>query len=171
MCSIIGLNRADIKSLILGDDFQVEITNQNSAFAFVISGVHSDILNLQQAATAEGALHTHLLNVSLPYHSAFLKDSKNEFSEFIETIRFEKPRTKIISLVDQQILEEQGAIKDEVIKNLFTPLNWYQTQIEMLRSGVNLLVECGPGKNLVKNAKFIEGEYQFLTITGFLKTI
>jgi [acyl-carrier-protein] S-malonyltransferase len=169
MCSIIGLSRDDINSLILSEDLQVEITNQNSSFAFVISGVHSDILGLLKAATAEGALHTHLLNVSLPYHSTFLSDTKNEFSEFTETIRFKKSQTKIISLVDQQILTDPSMIKEEIIRNLYTPLNWYQTQSELLRRGVNLLIECGPGKNLIKNSKFIEGEYQFLTLTGFLK--
>jgi [acyl-carrier-protein] S-malonyltransferase len=171
MCSIIGLSREDINSLIHLLDLQVEITNQNSSFAFVISGVHSDIHDLLQAATAEGALHIHLLNVSLPYHSAFLRGTKNEFREFIETIRFEKPQTKIISLVDQQILLDPSMIKEEIIRNLYTPLNWYQTQSEFLKSGVNLFVECGPGKNLVKNAKFIDGEYQFLTLTGFLKQL
>jgi len=171
MCSIIGLSREDLNSLIRLNNLKVEITNQNSGFAFVTSGFHEDILSLLKAATEEGALHTHLLNVTLPYHSAFLSETKNEFREFIGKIRFEKPKTKIISLVDQQILEEQGAIKEEVIKNLFTPLNWYQTQTELLRSGINLFVECGPGKNLVKNAKFIDGEYKFFNGCDYLKTL
>jgi [acyl-carrier-protein] S-malonyltransferase len=171
MCSIIGLNREDINSIIKLNYLKVEITNQNSGFAFVISGVHADILDLLKDATEEGALHTHLLNVSLPYHSAFLRETKNEFREFIETIRFEKPHTKIISLVDQHILEDKADIKEEVIKNLFTPLNWYKAQSELIRSGVNLFVECGPGKNLVKNAKFIDGDYKFFNACDYLKKL
>ena len=169
MCSIIGLSREDLNSMISSLNLHVEITNQNSGFAFVISGLHSGILGLLQAATAEGALHTHLLNVSLPYHSHFLEETKAEFTGFIETICFKEPRTKIISLAGQRILEDPADIKIEVIKNLFTPLNWYQTQAELIRSGVSLFVECGLGKNLVKNSKFIEGEYQFLTLTWFIK--
>ena len=169
MCSIIGLGREDIHSLIYSLNLHVEITNQNSDFAFVLSGLHKDILNLLREATAEGALHTHLLNVSLPYHSHFLKETKFSFTDFIETIRFKDPQIKIISLIDQKILESQEDIKEEVIKNLFTPLNWYQTQTELLRAGITLFVECGPGKNLVKNAKFIEGKFEFLSLSRFLK--
>lgn len=171
MCSIVGLTREDINSLILSHNLRLEITNQNSSFAFVISGFHIDILKLLKVATEDGALHTHLLNVSLPYHSDFLMKTEQVFSGFIETIPFKDPQTKIISLINQQILENQESIKKEVIINLFTPLNWYLTQTELLRSGVNLLVECGPGKNLVKNSKFIEGEYQFLNLGGFFKQL
>jgi [acyl-carrier-protein] S-malonyltransferase len=171
MCSIIGLNREDINSLIYSLNLHVEITNQNSNFAFVISGLHSDILNLMQVATAEGALHTHLLNVSLPYHSVFLRETKNAFSNFIETIRFSKPKAEIISLIDQKILLYPENIKDELIRNLFTPLNWYQTQMELLNSGVDLFIECGFGKNLVKNSKFIEGEFKFYGVFDYIKRL
>jgi [acyl-carrier-protein] S-malonyltransferase len=171
MCSIIGLGRDDINSLIRSLDLHAEITNQNSNFAFVLSGSQEDILNILKAATAEGALHTHLLNVSLPYHSNFLKETRQSFSDFIETISFKDPLVRIISLVDQQILEDPAVIKEEVIRNLFTPLNWYKTQSELIRSGVNLFVECGPGKNLVKNPKFIDGEYKFFNGCDYLKKL
>lgn len=171
MCSIIGLSREDIVSLIRLHNLHVEITNQNSSFAFVVSGVHSDILNLLHAATAEGALHTHLLKVSLPYHSFFLRETKYIFSGFIEKMLFKNPQTKIITLVDQQILEDPLVIKKEVIRNLFTPLNWFQTQSELMKAGVTLFLECGPGKNLVKNSKFITGEYQFLKLSDFFKRL
>jgi [acyl-carrier-protein] S-malonyltransferase len=171
MCSIIGLSRNDINDLIHSLDLHIEITNQNSEYAFVLSGLIEDIVNLLKIATAEGALHTHMLNVSLPYHSAFLRETKNEFREFIETIQFANPQTKIISLVDQHILQNPMDIKNEVIQNLFSPLNWYQTQSELIRSGVNLFVECGPGKNLVKNAKFIDGDYKFFNACDYLKKL
>jgi [acyl-carrier-protein] S-malonyltransferase len=169
MCSVIGLDREDLARLIRLSGFRVEITNQNSNVAFVLSGWHEDILELMKAATAEGALHTHLLNVSLPYHSRFLKESGHTFRDFLETMLFANPRTGIISLIDQHIVQNKSEIKEELIKNLFTPLNWYQTQLELIRSGVTLFVECGPGKNLERNSKFIEGEYQFSGLSGFLK--
>jgi malonyl CoA-acyl carrier protein transacylase len=169
MCSMIGLNREDIARLIRLPGLRVEITNQNSNVAFVLSGRYEDILELMKAATAEGALHTHLLNVSLPYHSRFLKESGHVFRDFLETMLFANPRTRIISLIDQHIIQTKSEIKEELIKNLFTPLNWYQTQLELIRSGVSLFVECGPGKNLERNSKFIEGEYQFSSLSGFLK--
>lgn len=171
MCSIIGLNRDDIKGLISSHLLQVEITNQNSEFAFVLSGLHEDVSRLLEAAVKEGALHTHLLNVSLPYHSSFLKETRHSFGDFVEKISFANPQTKIISLIDQHILKDPTDIKEEVVKNLFTPLNWFRTQSELIKSGINLFVECGIGKNLVKNSKFIEGDFKFYTVSGFLNFI
>jgi [acyl-carrier-protein] S-malonyltransferase len=169
MCSIIGLNRDDIKGLISSHFLQVEITNQNSEFAFVLSGLHEDVQKLLETAVEEGALHTHLLNVSLPYHSSFLKETRHPFGDFAGKVSFTNPQTKIISLIDQHILKDITDIKEELVKNLYTPLNWYKTQSELLRSGVNLFVECGMGKNLVKNSKFIEGDYKFYSACDYLK--
>jgi hypothetical protein len=56
-----------------------------------------------------------------------------------------------------------------VVKNLFTPLNWFRTQSELIKSGINLFIECGMGKNLVKNSKFIEGDYKFYSVCDYLK--
>jgi malonyl CoA-acyl carrier protein transacylase len=64
----------------------------------------------------------------------------------------------IVSLVDQEILLEEDLLKQEVVRNLFTPLNWYQTQLYLQELGVNRFIECGSGKGLVKNARFIEGD-------------
>jgi malonyl CoA-acyl carrier protein transacylase len=171
MCSIIGLSREDINSLIDSQNLHVQITNQNSSFTFVISGLYEDIMSLLKTATDEGALHTHLLNVSLPYHSDYLRETKPAFSDFIKKIRFANPQTKILSLIDQQIPEDPADIIEEVINNLFTPLNWYQTQSELLRFGVNLFVECGLGKNLMKNSKFIEGEFKFYSVCDYIKKL
>jgi [acyl-carrier-protein] S-malonyltransferase len=169
MCSIIGLNREDINGLISSHFLGVEITNQNSEFAFVLSGLHEDILRLLNAAVQEGALHTHLLNVSLPYHSSFLKESRHSFGDFVGKISFTPPQTNIISLIDQHILKDPTDIREEVVKNLFTPLNWYRTQSDLVKSGINLFVECGMGKNLVKNSKFIEGDYKFYSAHDYLE--
>jgi [acyl-carrier-protein] S-malonyltransferase len=170
MCSIIGLSREDIRSLLTSRNFRVDISNQNSGFAFVLSGLYDDIQDLMKDATAEGALHTYLLNVSLPYHSVFLRETRPFFTKFLEKLHFNHPQTKLISLVDQKILYHPEEIKEELTRNLFTPLNWYQTQLELQRIGVGLFVECGLGKNLAKNSKFIDGEYEFLSLSGLIKS-
>ena len=171
MCSIIGLSREDINNMIYSLNLHVEITNQNSDFAFVLSGLHEDVQRLLEAARIEGALHIHLLNVSLPYHSTFLNKTRDSFGDFIEKISFANPQASIISLIDQRILTDPEVLKEEVVKNLFTPLNWFETQSDLLKSGIDLFIECGLGNNLAKNSKFIEGDFKFYTVSGFLNFI
>ena len=73
----------------------------------------------------------------------------------------------IVSLVDQDILLEEQSLKDEVVRNLFTSLNWYKTQLYLQELGINRFVECGSGKGIVKNARFIEGDAVFYTANSY----
>jgi [acyl-carrier-protein] S-malonyltransferase len=169
MCSIIGLNRTDISDLIRELGSEAGITNQNSPYAFVLSGTLTDILLLIGRAKSEGALHTTLLKVMLPYHSTLLNETRDIFGEFISSMEFNRPKSNIISLIDQRIMSDPEDLKKEVVNNLFTPLNWYQTQMELLQAGVNLFIECGFGNGLTKNARFIEGDFKFYSALDFLK--
>ena len=167
MCAIIGLNRSDIEQLIRKLDLELVIAIQNSVCSFSVSGLAKDISLLSDSAQQEGALSARILNVSVPYHSAFLKDTASGFSEFIAQMPFRNPKIPIVSLVDQEILLEENALKVEVVRNLFTPLNWYETQLYLQELGVNRFVECGPGRGLVKNARFIEGDAVSMTANVF----
>jgi [acyl-carrier-protein] S-malonyltransferase len=168
MCSVIGLSREEIETLIDGNRWRIRIVNRNCPVAFVLSGQFDDIQSFKEAAIEEGALNVHLLNVTLPYHSGFLANTKSVFGKFIDSMDIKKPETRIISLIDQRIIIDKADIRKELVSNLFTPLNWYLTQSALMELGVNRFVECGPGKSLVKNAKFIEGEYQFLSLSTLL---
>lgn len=167
MCSVIGLNRDDLTGLIGRNALDAEIAIQNSVCSFSISGSASDITRLVQMAQEEGALNTRIFNVTVPYHSQYLRNVESDFREFIAQISFRPPRMPIVSLIDQEILLEEQALKEEVIRNLFTPLNWYETQLYMQELGVSRFVECGSGKGLVKNARFIEGDAVTLTANAF----
>ena len=59
------------------------------------------------------------------------------------------------------------AFKNETVRNLFTSLNWYKTQLYLQELGVKRFVECGSGKGIMKNARFIEGDAVFLTANLF----
>jgi malonyl CoA-acyl carrier protein transacylase len=167
MCVIIGLNLDDLQQLIRKEKLNLKLAIQNSVCSFSLSGPAEDILRLTESAQKEGALSTRVLNVSVPYHCVFLKDTAVGFSEFVNQIQFRSPKMPIVSLVDQDILLEEHALKDEVVRNLFTSLNWYKTQLYLQELGISRFVECGSGKGIVKNARFIEGDAVFYTANSF----
>jgi len=167
MCSIIGLNQDDVEQLIQKENLNLKLAIQNSVCSFSISGTAEDVLRLTGYAQKEGALSTRVLNVSVPYHSVFLRDTADGFSEFVNQMQFRSPKMPIVSLVDQEILLEEHALKNEVVRNLFTSLNWYETQLYLQELGVNRFVECGSGKGIVKNARFIEGDAVSYTANSF----
>ena len=164
MGTLIGLNRKDIQQLIDQSGLRIEITNQNASHSFVVSGFGEDITKLLEHSKAEGALHVRDLDVSIPYHSRFLTDGAIDFEQKIKHLRFSAPRNQIVSLIDQTILTTGESMRHEVIRNLFHPLNWFNTNLMMLKQDITVFVECGPSKGLIKNAKFVDGNYRFYTL-------
>jgi malonate decarboxylase epsilon subunit len=164
MGSLIGLTGRDIHHLIDQSDLRVEITNQNASHSFVVSGYHEDILKLMELAKEEGALHLRDLEVSIPYHSSFLKEGAMNFAEQISHLEIKKPENQIISLIDQTFLSTPSIIRQEVVNNLFYALNWFRTKQVMLERHISVFVECGPSKGLVKNSKFVDGNFRFYTL-------
>ena len=167
MCAIIGLNLDDLEQLISKNQLKLKLAIQNSICSFSYSGEADDILTLTSKAQEEGALSTRILNVSVPYHSFYLQNTAEAFGEFVNQMQFRNPKMPIISLVDQEILLEEHSLKAEVVRNLFTPLNWYTTQLYLQELGVHRFVECGSGKGIVKNARFIEGDAVSYTANSF----
>ncbi len=167
MCAIIGLNQDDLEQIISKEKTNLKLAIQNSVCSFAISGTSEDLVRLTESAQKEGALSTRVLNVSVPYHSDFLKDTAPGFSEFVNQMQFRSPKMPIVSLIDQELLLEEHLLKNEVVRNLFTSLKWYETQLYLQELGVNRFVECGSGKGIVKNARFIEGDALFYTANSF----
>ncbi|MEI7499428.1 MAG: hypothetical protein WCK84_03170 [Bacteroidota bacterium] len=166
MVSLIGLTGRDIHHLIDQSNLRIEITNQNAAHSFVVSGYREDILKLMELAKEEGALHIRDLEVSIPYHSSFLKEGAMHFADNITRLEIKHPVNQIISLIDQTFLSTHSIIRQEVVNNLYYSLNWFRTKQVMLERHLSVFVECGPSKGLVKNAKFVDGNFRFYTLAN-----
>jgi len=163
MGAIIGLDRKDIEILISQNQLNVEVSNQLAPFSFIVSGQYKNIERLLALSKGEGALHTRIFPVTLPYHALLLKSGAQAFAKKIRHIRIGIPANPIISLVDQTILSTPEALRDELVRNLYHPLNWMATCQRLIAQGRCEFIECGPSGSLVKNARFIEGDYRFLS--------
>lgn len=163
MAGIIGLSENDIQT-ILESLPEVEITNRNSSYSFVLSGRQQDLEQAIDAAHAEGAFHARMLNVTVPYHSHLLKSAALQFAKFVYTLDIRSLTVPLISVLNQEILNSPEDVKTELVENLYKHFNWFATQLKMLEMGIGLFIECGPGKSLKKNARFIAGEYRFLSM-------
>jgi malonyl CoA-acyl carrier protein transacylase len=157
MGTLIGLDDRDIHTLIEQSSLRVEITNQNASHSFVVSGYRDDVHKLMELAKEDGALHTRDLTVSVPYHSSYLEEGAIDFSRQISRVSISAPATPMISLIDQVLLPTPDIIRQEIIRNLFQPLNWFNTMRVMMRSDVSQFIECGPSRGLAKNARFMDG--------------
>ena len=164
MGGIIGLNQDDINEIIGKSELEVEIINTNSEFSHVIAGIKTDVEKVLEAAKIEGALNAIPLNVKTPYHSRFLHVFESRFSAFLKTIDVKVPQFPLVSTYDQRIIDSVEEIRNELIYNLTAKISWYKTMQQLLNNGVNEFYECGAGKDLSKIARFIEGDFKFVSL-------
>lgn len=165
MGTIIGLDHEYLNTIIKNNNLKnVNIINVNNKHSLVISGIAGEIESLIEKSKDEGALNAKLLPIIAPYHTMFLEKAAKNFRSYLEEIKFEKPKFKIVSSYDQKIINTVNDIKTELMNNLYTNHNWLDTMNKLLGLNNDTFFECGPGKSLFKMGKFIDGDFKIHTI-------
>jgi [acyl-carrier-protein] S-malonyltransferase len=159
IATIIGLERAAIEKHIVSVCGMLDIINENNSLSFVVCGESTKVSMLVKAVTDDGAMKTVVLPLSAPYHA--IKDySKLEQLRLCcnEVIK-SNPRFRIVSCVNQTVLDTAEKIKLAVLDNVAFPINWRKTFEHLLANACNEFFECGPGESLYKAGKFIDGTF------------
>lgn len=171
MGAVIGLSENDILGIFQDSGFSLSIVNRNSWHSFIVSGESPQLEAFMLKAREEGALSAKTLGVSVPYHTGLLKDAASELSGTVAGEELNDPQIPLISLLTRQVITDAQAARNEVIRNIFNPLDWFSTQIEMHRSGILTFTECGPSRALLKNSKFIPGAGKFVIWSSLAKNL
>jgi hypothetical protein len=69
-----------------------------------------------------------------------------------------------MSSVNAEILNGPDKIREDVIKHLASPINWYKVVGAIYRQGRSTVIECGPGISLTQNARFISGSARWINV-------
>ncbi len=163
MASVIGFDRQDLDSYI-SELKSVEVAIQNGSYSFVISGKEEEVKPLLKKLQTEGAIHTSLFNVSFPYHSKILSCCTQSFKLIVDKYNIKNPETPLISMINQAELATSVAIRNEIVKNVTQPLNFFETINTLVKLGTKKFIEVGADTSLLKSSKFIEGDFNFQAI-------
>jgi [acyl-carrier-protein] S-malonyltransferase len=149
MHAIIGLDADQIEKLMhtVGNNQVVSIANHNTASQIVITGSPDPVRHVSLLATKQGAKSIPL-KVSGAWHSRLIKGAEEEFTTFISSIPFHSPKIKIIFNVNADSENNEDQIRLLMIKQLCSPVRWYESMLHLIREGINTFVEVGPGKVL-----------------------
>ncbi len=168
MATILGLEEKDITTL-LKPHKNSTIINTTNKYSFVISGTEDEIDKIVAGAIEEGAGNSRKLFAKSPYHTPHIKEAEDIFIDYIKSsVQIKNPDHPIISTVDRRIITDKDDVINELGLNLVRSINWQKTFEKLLENGTDKFVECGPGKSLTKIAKFIDGNYEILSIDKFI---
>lgn len=158
MAAIIGLSDDKIIEACqqAAEEQVVSAVNFNSPGQVVIAGNKEAVERAGILCKEAGAKRVLPLPVSVPSHCALMKDAAKKLAEEFNSVNFNQPNIPVINNVDVAIESDIEAIKQALIKQLYSPVRWTET-IEMLASkGIDTAVEAGPGKVLQGLVKRID---------------
>ena len=150
MAAIVGLEDSVLQELCesLAQGQILSPANYNSIGQTVVAGNSEAIDRLVAKAKQEGAKIAKRIPVSVPSHCALMKPAAEHLADYLNTVSFLAPQIPIINNVDVKIEETSAAIKDALVRQLFSPVRWVETIQYFEKQGIQEIIECGPGKVL-----------------------
>jgi len=143
----------------------VEAVNFNSPGQVVIAGATEAVNVAMERLKEEGAKRALALPVSVPSHSSLMKPAADQLADYMKDVNFEKPKIQVIHNVDAKSHDEPDAIRDALVKQLYSPVQWTHT-IQIISDGADVVVECGPGKVLGGLTRRINNEVKSFSLDG-----
>ena len=150
MYAIIGLDNEAIINACkqAGQGEVVSAVNFNSPGQVVIAGAKAAVERAATLCKEAGAKRALPLSVSVPSHCALMKPAADQLSVSLESITLKAPAVSVLNNVDVKAETDADAIRNALVRQLYSPVRWTETVEKMSHSGLEVLVEIGPGKVL-----------------------
>lgn len=149
MAAIIGLPDETIEkvcAVISKEGNLVVPANYNSPGQVVISGNVEAVKEACSKLKDIGAKRALPLSVGGAFHSPLMEMARVELATAIEKAPVSVPQCPIYQNVDSKPHTDPKEIKDNLLKQLTSPVRWTQIVINMINDGMTEFVECGPGQ-------------------------
>lgn len=150
MAAIIGMddNRIDEICKAVAGEGVVSAANFNSPGQTVIAGDKLAVERAMVALKEAGAKRALPLNVSVPSHCALMKPAADQLAADLARVEFRRPTIPVIQNIHGRATKEPGDIRENLLKQLYVPVQWVDSIYCMRDFGIGKVVECGPGKVL-----------------------
>jgi [acyl-carrier-protein] S-malonyltransferase len=165
MAAIIGLDDAAVREACARVSAGVvEAVNFNAPGQVVIAGTAAAVESAMAHAKELGAKRALPLPVSVPSHCSLMRDAADQLAAELETVTIDMPRVAVIHNHGASAATTVDEIRERLKMQLYSPVEWVASVQSMQRQGIEVLIECGPGKVLTGLARRIEKSLQAFAI-------
>jgi [acyl-carrier-protein] S-malonyltransferase len=166
IAAILGLEDDAVRAVCIeGAQGEVlEAVNFNSPGQVVIAGNRAAVERGMELAKAKGAKRAIMLPMSVPSHCSLLQGAAEQLRDYLKNVAVQTPAIPVLHNADVASYSDAAAIKDALVRQLFSPVRWVETVQAFGKQGITHNVECAPGKVLVGLNKRIDTNQQALAI-------
>lgn len=162
MAAIIGLADEVIEDLCKTVTDEVVVpANYNCPGQLVISGSMKGIEKACALLKEKGAKRALPLKVGGAFHSPLMESARRELEEGINTTEFSTPVCPVYQNVNALPMTDPEKIKQNLIKQLTSPVRWTQISKNMVADGATSFIEVGPGNVLQGLIKKVKADAEF----------
>lgn len=151
MAAILGLDRDALKQVtdeVSATGEVVQLANLNCPGQIVISGTAKGVEEASAKAKEAGAKRAIPLVVSGPFHSELMRPAASKLQEMLDKIDMQDADVPVIANVNAQPVTSKEVIPNLLVEQLYSPVLWEDSVRTLLSEGVDVFIECGPGKVL-----------------------
>ncbi len=166
IAAILGLDDEAVRAVCReGAQGEVlEAVNYNSPGQVVIAGNRTAVQRGMELAKARGAKRAIMLPMSVPSHCVLLKSAAEQLRDYLAEVQVQTPDIPVLHNADVKSYSDSAAIKDALVRQLYSPVRWVETVLEFGKRGITHNVECAPGKVLAGLNKRIDINQQATAI-------
>ena len=150
MAALIGFNIEELRKSI--DAFKdVVVANDNSSSQVVLSGKKEELESLSKEISCKRFI---FLNVSGAFHSHFMQDPSQKFSQYLDHLNFKEPILPVISNSNPTLCQDPNELKIRLKDQMCNGVRWRETMDLIKEQGDDVhIVEIGPSNVLGGLAK------------------
>ncbi|ROR32633.1 ACP S-malonyltransferase [Inmirania thermothiophila] len=158
MAAILGLEAEAVAEICrrAARDQVVAPANLNAPDQVVVAGQREAVERAVAAAREAGARRAVTLPVSVPSHCALMRPAAEALAARLAEVEIRPPAIPVVHNADVCVHGEPQAIREALARQLYSPVRWVETVQRLVREGVDMAVECGPGKVLAGLVRRIE---------------
>ena len=166
IAAILGLEDDAVRAVcVAGAEGEVlEAVNFNSPGQVVIAGDRAAVKRGMELAKSKGAKRAIMLPMSVPSHCSLLKGAAEQLRDYLGDVAIQAPHIPVLHNADVKSHSDGAAIKDALVRQLYSPVRWVETVLEFGKKGITHNVECAPGKVLAGLNKRIDTNQQAMAI-------
>ncbi len=148
MAAVIGLDEADVAALCSDAGGMVVPANINTTGQIVISGEVEAVNRAMTLAKEKGAKKVVPLSVAGPFHSPIMKYAEELFGVELDAAPVNELTLQAAANVTGEFVADAHEAKKLLIQQIASPVRWTACMDTLVKSGVDTMVEVGPGKVL-----------------------